>query len=88
MLLVLFLNLLAVSPKLHEIFHADAGKVQHQCAVTLFAQGQVAAAAVGVAVPIPAVVIEFLPSVSISVSCIVAENLPPGRAPPLTSVNS
>ena len=83
--ILLFLNLLAVSPKLHEVFHADAGKAQHQCAVTLFAQGQVEAAEIVVAVPVPSVAIEFLPSVPVSVTRIVAEQLPPGRAPPSAS---
>lgn len=32
---------LAVSPALHETIHADAGRVEHTCAVTLFSSGSV-----------------------------------------------
>lgn len=41
--LILFLSLLAVSASepLHKLIHADADSASHQCAVTLFAQGQV-----------------------------------------------
>jgi len=66
-LLVLLLNLLAASPSLHEWFHADAGKAEHHCAVTLFAHGQVDAPVVDVAVTVPAAPIEFLPQISVSI---------------------
>jgi hypothetical protein len=86
--LVLFLNLLAASPKLHESFHADAGRSQHHCAVTLFAHGQVDAADVAVVADIPCATVEFLPSVPASIARTISENLPPGRAPPVSSCNS
>jgi len=86
--LVLFLNLLAASPLVHEWFHADAGKVEHHCAVTLFAHGQVDVAGVDVLVPAPLVFAVALPQVKFSVFTPAIENLPAGRAPPVASVNS
>ena len=47
-LLVLALNALAASPALHERLHHDAHECGHQCAITLFAHGQVEHATVGV----------------------------------------
>jgi hypothetical protein len=41
--LILFLSVLAVSPQLHKLIHANADAASHNCAVTLFAKGQVAA---------------------------------------------
>lgn len=38
---VCVLGVLAVSPELHERLHPDAGEHGHECAVTLFAHGQV-----------------------------------------------
>ena len=52
-LVVLLLNLLAVSPGLHERLHPDAGEHGHECAVTLFAHGQVDGVAVAVVPPLP-----------------------------------
>jgi hypothetical protein len=81
--LVLLLNALAASPNLHELFHPDAGKVEHQCAVTLFAHGQVDSAAVDL--PPAAVIasIQLSPRLEISVFAPAIENLPAGRAPPV-----
>ncbi len=81
--LVLLLNLLAASPSLHERFHADAGKADHQCAVTMFAHGQVDSAAVDVPISAPLILIEAIPAVVISVFSPAIENLPAGRAPPV-----
>ena len=88
MSLVLFLNLLAASPWLHERFHADAGHEDHQCAVTVFAHGQVEVAGVDVPVSAPLVFAVALPPVEFSVFTPAIENLPAGRAPPVASVNS
>jgi len=41
---VLGISLLASSPALHKWLHHDAGTPEHNCAITLFARGQVAAA--------------------------------------------
>jgi len=87
-LLVLFLNLLAAAPAIHERFHADAGHADHQCAVTLFAHGQVDAAIVDVPVSVPLVSAVDAPQIEFSVFSPVIENLPAGRGPPIASVNS
>jgi hypothetical protein len=85
---VLLLNALAASPKLHELFHADAGKAQHHCAVTLFAHGQVDAADAAVAIAVPSIADDFLFPSLVSVFSAAPEILPPGRAPPVSSGNS
>ena len=36
---LLFASYLSVAPQVHKRIHADAGKVAHECAVTLFASG-------------------------------------------------
>jgi hypothetical protein len=86
--LVLLLNILAASPSLHQRFHADAGKAEHQCAVTLFAHSQVDSAAVQVAVPSPLTVVAPVSSLEISVFHPAIEYLPAGRAPPVASFHS
>jgi hypothetical protein len=86
--LVLLLNLLAASPTLHEKFHADAGHEEHQCAVTLFAHGQVDSACVDMPVSATLNVDIAFPQVEFSIFCPAIENLPAGRAPPISSANS
>ena len=86
--LVLLLNLLAASPSLHEKFHADAGHAEHQCAVTLFAHGQVDSACVDVPVSLPLNFDIAAPQVAFSDFSPAIENLPSGRAPPVSSANS
>lgn len=39
--LILFLSVVADSPALHQLIHADASSVDHNCAVTLFVKGQI-----------------------------------------------
>ncbi len=85
---VLLLNTLAASPNLHKLFHTDAGQAEHQCAVTLFAHGKVEGATVEASVPATLTLIEGLPSVDFSVFCPAIENLPAGRAPPVSFFNS
>lgn len=87
-LLVLLLNLLAASPSLHEHFHADAGSAQHQCAVTLFAHGQVDAPVEDVALPVPVAPVEFLPQTLVSIPNALVATLPPGRGPPVSLLHS
>jgi hypothetical protein len=86
--LVLAVNLLAASPSLHEWVHADAGKEDHQCAVTLFAHGQVDSSAVQVAASLPAAAIEHSPQILASVVAELVETLPPGRGPPASLLHS
>jgi len=86
--LVLLLNLLAASPSLHEHFHSDAGNAQHQCAVTLFAHGQVDAPVLDVALPVLAASVEFLPQSSVSIPNALLATLPPGRGPPASFLHS
>ena len=81
--LVLLLNAMAASPSLHEWFHADAGKPEHQCAVTLFAHGKVDSAPVEVQVVRSLALVETVPFVAISVFSPTIEHLPAGRAPPV-----
>jgi hypothetical protein len=82
--LVLLLNLLAASPSLHEKFHADAGHAEHQCGVTLFAHGQVDSSCVDVLVSAPVTLAVTAPQLEFSVFSPGIENLPAGRAPPLS----
>jgi hypothetical protein len=42
--LILFLSALGASPALHKLIHADADAKDHNCAITLFAKGQVSSA--------------------------------------------
>ncbi len=86
--LVLFLNLLAASPSLHERFHADAGRANHQCAVTMFSHGLVDSPVVDVATIIPVSPVEFFLLTSATVPNALAETLPPGRAPPASLLHS
>lgn len=51
---VFVLGALAVSPELHERLHPDAGEHGHQCAVTLFAHGQVDQVTPASLPPVPA----------------------------------
>jgi hypothetical protein len=44
LMLFLTLQLLTTSTALHKLIHADAGSIDHHCAITLFTRGQVSAA--------------------------------------------
>ena len=81
---VLLLNALAASPTLHEWFHADAGQSEHQCAVTLFAHGHMDSATVEVATVTPVVLVEATPLSVFFAFAPAIENLPAGRAPPVS----
>jgi hypothetical protein len=81
--LVLLLDAMAACPALHELIHHDAGKADHECAVTMFAHGQVDSASVDVPVIVPLTWVEAVPPVVISVFSPAIENLPAGRAPPV-----
>jgi hypothetical protein len=85
---VLLLDAMAASPSLHELIHKDADKAGHECAVTMFAHGQVDSASVDVPVVVPQTFVETAPTVTISVFSPAIENLPAGRAPPVLPVVS
>jgi hypothetical protein len=86
--LVLLLDAMAVCPALHELIHHDAGKPDHECAVTMFAHGQVDSVSVDVPIVTPQVFVFAVPQVEISVFSPAIENLPAGRAPPASVSNS
>ena len=86
--IVLLLNAMAASPGLHELFHPDAGQPQHQCAVTMFAHGQVDSVDVDVPVAAPLPLIQTVSPIVISFYSPAIENLPAGRAPPVPSAVS
>ena len=82
--LVLLLDAMAVCPALHELIHRDASSADHQCAVTLFAHGQVDSATVEVLPVAPTVSIETTAQFEFSIFTPAIENLPAGRAPPVS----
>jgi hypothetical protein len=85
---VLLLNALAASPALHKLIHHDADKPDHECAVTLFAHGQVDSPVVEVGAVIPPALFEFLPLAPVSVFNAPVETLPLGRGPPVSLLHS
>ena len=85
---VLLLNAMAASPALHEWFHSDASQPEHQCAVTLFAHGQVASASVDVPILAAVSLVETICVETFSLYRPVIEHLPAGRAPPVLPVVS
>jgi hypothetical protein len=86
--LVLLLNTMAALPAVHELIHQDADEHGHQCAVTLFAHGQVDSPVMEVAAIIPVAPFEFLPLTSVSIFNALVETLPPGRGPPVSLLHS
>jgi hypothetical protein len=86
--MVLLLNALAVSPSLHEWFHGHPVLSQHQCAVTLFAQGQMDLASVDLPIAASLSFVQTVSSVDLAVFSPAIEYLPAGRAPPAASPNS
>jgi len=81
--LVLLLDAMAACPSLHELVHQDANSAQHQCAVTLFAHGQVDSASVDVSTAAPLISVETTPQFELSVFAPAIADLPAGRAPPV-----
>ena len=86
--LVLLLDAMAASPALHELIHSDATRADHQCAVTVFAHGQVDSAIVDVVAVVPVAPAEFLPTRYVSIISASVDTLPPGRAPPASLLHS
>jgi hypothetical protein len=86
--MVLLLDAMAACPALHELIHQDANEVDHQCAVTMFAHGTVDSATCEIPVTAPTVSFETAPTANFFVFSAAIENLPPGRAPPLSCIAS
>ena len=80
--IILLLDAMAACPALHEMIHHDAGKEDHDCAVTMLALGKMDSAACEIIIPEPAVFVETLPRFVFSIFSPAIENLPQGRAPP------
>jgi hypothetical protein len=82
--MVWVLGLLAASPELHALVHADADDPGHSCAVTLFSQGVDHPAVDTVLAPAPAlfVVADLYPTEPLQVES-VEDWLLPGRGPPV-----
>ena len=85
---VLLLDAMAACPALHEMIHHDAGKEDHDCAVTMFAHGKVSFASCEIIIPPPTLVVEVVRHFTISIYSPAIENLPQGRAPPVPSAVS
>jgi hypothetical protein len=80
--LVSLLNLMAAAPALHQAIHHDAGRADHDCAVTMFAHGNVELATCDIPVVVPTIRITATSLLEFSVFGTAIENLPFGRAPP------
>lgn len=85
---VLLLGAMAAAPALHELIHQDANEPGHQCAVSLFAHGQVDSPVMEGAAIVPIAPVEFLPLASVSAFNALVETLPPGRGPPVSRLHS
>ncbi len=83
-LMVLFCGFLSSSAKLHEIIHPDANNQHHQCAITIFAHGQVDLTDGGQALATP-ILLESRASVLFESAILTSSDylLLPGRAPPV-----
>lgn len=79
---LVFLLVLVACPALHHAIHHDSDRSDHQCAVTVFAHGQVDSSVVAVNVNIPVTAVEFLPQALISILNTQVDTFPPGRGPP------
>jgi hypothetical protein len=80
--LVLLLNATAAAPALHRAIHHDCDKIDHDCAITIFAHGNVEPATCDVPVVVPTIGIKTSPLLEFSVFSTGIKNLPFGRAPP------
>ena len=85
---VLLLDAMAACPSLHELIHKDANEHGHECAVTMFAHGKVDSVSVDVQVAAPQTFVVVLPSVQFSIFSPAIDNLPAGRAPPVSCIAS
>ncbi|HXR47921.1 MAG TPA: hypothetical protein VN784_10835 [Candidatus Limnocylindrales bacterium] len=79
---VLLLDAMAACPALHEMIHHDAGKEDHDCAVTMLALGKMDSATCEIIVPEPTVLVQTVQYFIFPIFSPAIENLPQGRAPP------
>jgi hypothetical protein len=86
--IILLLDAMAACPALHEMIHHDAGKEDHDCAVTMLALGKMDSAACEIIIPPPTVLVETTRHFTFSIFSPAIENLPPGRGPPALSTVS
>ena len=83
-LAVLLVAILAASPELHRLIHADAEHSDHECAVTLFLHGVEAASVALVSVALLPILIGRAVAVPEALFLLAPRHLlQPGRAPPL-----
>ena len=80
--IVLLLDAMAACPALHKMIHHDAGKEDHDCAVTMLALGKMDSAVFDIVIPPPTDLVETTRHFTISVFSPAIEHLPQGRAPP------
>ena len=80
---VLLLNAMAASPALHELVRQNAQAPGHECAVTLFAHGQVDSAGSEVTIGAPQTLVLVSAPVLISHFSPFISQLPAGRGPPV-----
>lgn len=82
--LVLLCGLLSSSPTLHEIIHPDAHDAHHECAITVFAHGQVDLTDGGPILAAP-VFLEFQAAALVESAVLSSSDylILPGRAPPV-----
>ncbi len=83
--IVLLLDAMAACPALHEMIHHDAGKEDHDCAVTMLALGKMDSAICEIIIPHAAGFVETAQRFTFFIFSPAIENLPPGRAPPALS---
>lgn len=80
--IIFLLDAMAACPALHEMIHHDAGKEDHDCAVTMLALGKMDSAICEIIIPPPTAWFETFRHFTILVFSPAIENLPPSRAPP------
>jgi len=84
LLLGLFLSVLALasSSQAHRVFHPNANKADHHCAVTMLTSGKVDATPSMVAVPLAPLLPLTAVRVEVSSPSVTSFNLPLSRGPP------
>jgi hypothetical protein len=82
----LMLTVVAASPGIHRLIHADAHGSGHHCAVSLMTQGQIDLPVCDDLVCKLPGNFDFAPPIEISVASTATELLPSGRAPPIVFI--